>query len=82
VTDPMTLRLRNEEQLLAAVTSNREEFYRATLQPYKLRGYVEYLQSRSGWGDVKILWDTVVAVIFPRRIAVPTLKEILSKTVK
>ncbi|HEY6147197.1 MAG TPA: sugar transferase, partial [Thermoanaerobaculia bacterium] len=33
LTDPVTLRLRNEEELLASVGGNREAFYREVLQP-------------------------------------------------
>src|SRR6267378_8100842 len=40
ITDPMTLRLRNEEELLAEVTGDREHFYLRTLQPYKLNEYL------------------------------------------
>ena len=38
LTDPVTLRLRQEEVLLARVEGDREQFYLKTLQPFKLRG--------------------------------------------
>src|SRR6266545_6648202 len=57
ITDPLTLRLRNEEELLAKVKGDRERFYLATLQPFKLRGYLEYLQRRSWQNDMRILWS-------------------------
>jgi lipopolysaccharide/colanic/teichoic acid biosynthesis glycosyltransferase len=65
ITDPMTLQLRSEDRLLASVKHNRESFYTEVLQPLKLRGYVEYLQSRSWHGDLKVLQQTAVAVLFP-----------------
>ena len=77
ITDPMTLRLRNEETLLAGVEGDREQFYITTLQPYKLKGYLEYLRTRSWWDDVKVLWETSLAVLFPAKAPPPTVAEIL-----
>lgn len=79
ITDPVTLRLRNEEALLAEVQGDREQFYLEALQPYKLRGYIEYLSERSWWGDVKVLWKTCVAVVLPGKAPPPTIKEILTR---
>ena len=76
LTDPVTLRLRNEESLLAGVPGDREEFYLDTLQPFKLLGYAEYLQERSWRSDVRILLKTVRAVILPDKAPLPTLDEI------
>ena len=76
VTDPVTLRLRNEEQLLGAVEGDRERFYREELQPYKLIGYLAYLESRSWHSDLRLLLDTAVAVLRPGRTPVPTRDEI------
>ena len=78
ITDPMTLRLRNEEALLAEVKGEREQFYMELLQPFKLKGYLEYLRARSCWSDVKVLWQSGVAVIFPRTAPPPPLKEIFT----
>lgn len=82
ITDPMTLRLRNEEELLAAIEGDHEEFYLTILQPYKLAGYLEYLQDRSLWNDVKVLFSTLAAVIIPSRTPAPTLDEILTLSLK
>lgn len=76
ITDPMTLRLRNEESLMGTVEGNSERFYLETLQPFKLKGYLEYLQRRSWSGDVKVLCSTVVAVLVPSKAPPPTLEEI------
>jgi len=78
ITDPMTLRLRNEEALLAEVKGELEHFYMGLLQPFKLKGYLEYLRERSWWSDVKVLWQSGVAVIFPGTAPPPPLKEILN----
>jgi lipopolysaccharide/colanic/teichoic acid biosynthesis glycosyltransferase len=80
LTDPTTLRLRNEEALLSEVRGERERFYRAALQPFKLSGYLEYLLERSWWSDVKVLWKSGIVVLFPSQAPQPTVDEILSHT--
>lgn len=77
LTDPVTLRLRNEEALMAAVPeTERDEFYRRHLQPWKLRGYARYLDRRDAWTDLAVLGHTVVAVLFPGSQPPPTLDEL------
>jgi lipopolysaccharide/colanic/teichoic acid biosynthesis glycosyltransferase len=78
IADPMTLRLRNEEALLVEVEGDRERFYLETLVPFKLEGYLDYLQARSWRSDLKVLWQTVLAVAFPNKTPLPTLEEIQS----
>jgi lipopolysaccharide/colanic/teichoic acid biosynthesis glycosyltransferase len=78
LTDPVTLRLRNEEELLASVDGDREQFYRSRLLRWKLRGYSEYLDARDWMSDVAVLAKTALAVIKPDLIAPPTLAEIES----
>ncbi|MDT7605145.1 MAG: hypothetical protein QOF61_3142 [Acidobacteriota bacterium] len=78
LTDPVTLRLRNEESLLAEVRGDRERFYTDALQPFKLAGYAQYLRARSWRVDVKILCATALAVVLPRRAQPPTLEEVLA----
>jgi len=63
LTDPVTLRLRDEEALLARVGGDREHFYRETLQPLKLNGYAAYLRRRTWRSDLRVIWDTVLAVL-------------------
>ncbi|MCX5815386.1 MAG: polysaccharide biosynthesis protein [Proteobacteria bacterium] len=67
ITFPITLFLRDEEELLAQVKGDREEFYLKTLLPLKLQCYVEYIRSRSAWSDTKVILQTILAVIFPHR---------------
>jgi lipopolysaccharide/colanic/teichoic acid biosynthesis glycosyltransferase len=76
ITDPMTLRLRNEESLLAAVDMGREEFYLQRLQPYKLKGYRAYLERRNWRSDTRILCQTLIAVIFPSKVPAPPAEEL------
>lgn len=67
ITDPVTLRLRDEEVLLAGVDGDPERFYRERLLPEKLRQYLRYLETRTAWSDVEVLYQTVLAIVFPCR---------------
>lgn len=78
LTDPTTLRLRNEEALLAEVGGDREDFYLRVLQPVKLKGYLDYLEKRTWWTDVKVLSKTAAAVLLTRRPRTPKVSEIES----
>ncbi|MFZ2492693.1 MAG: sugar transferase [Thermoanaerobaculia bacterium] len=77
VTDPVTLRLRNEEALLSRV-EDPETFYTTSLQPLKLRGYIKYLQSRSPVQDVRVILITILASLFPKAVPAPTVREIFA----
>ena len=48
ITDPLTLKLRDEEKLMPDGETDPERFYLQTLQPFKLRGYLEYLSVARG----------------------------------
>lgn len=74
LTDPVTLQLRNEEGLLAQAT-DREDFYKKTLQPYKLRGYVDFVRTRTWKKDVSIIFRTIKAIVFPQTVRQPTIEE-------
>jgi lipopolysaccharide/colanic/teichoic acid biosynthesis glycosyltransferase len=65
ITDPVTLQLRSEEALLAQVKGDTETYYVSELLPLKLRGYVAYLKNRSWRSDVKVLVQTLGAVVNP-----------------
>ena len=66
ITDPVTLRLRSESELLAQIEGDTEEYYAKELQPAKLRGYVAYLEVRTWGTDLKVLLQTLAAVVVPR----------------
>jgi lipopolysaccharide/colanic/teichoic acid biosynthesis glycosyltransferase len=67
ITDPVTLRLRNEEELLSRVEGDRERYYLEKLQPYKLDGYAQYSAVRSWRSDVTVILETLLAVFIPSR---------------
>jgi lipopolysaccharide/colanic/teichoic acid biosynthesis glycosyltransferase len=71
ITDPVTIRLRNEEALLADVNGNYEDFYIKCLQPFKLQGYIDYLHNRSWWSDITVLCRTVLVIVWPSQTSQP-----------
>jgi lipopolysaccharide/colanic/teichoic acid biosynthesis glycosyltransferase len=66
ITDPVTLRLRSEAELLAQVGGDTEQYYANELQPSKLKGYVAYLEDRNWRSDFNVLLRTVAAVVLLR----------------
>lgn len=76
LTDPVTLRLRNEERLLASIEGDAQVFYRQVLLPYKLQGYAEYLRQRSAWSDLRVIVLTLLAILWPDRAPPPSREEI------
>jgi lipopolysaccharide/colanic/teichoic acid biosynthesis glycosyltransferase len=75
ITDPVTLRLRNEEQLLARVP-DKERYYREVIQPYKLRGYLNFVRDKSWKTDIRIVARTLKVVFFPQSVKAPSKDEL------
>ena len=75
MTDPATLRLRNEEQLLAAV-EDKEAFYTEILQPFKLRGWAECARQKTWRSDLSIILRTFKVILLPSAAAPPTIEEL------
>lgn len=81
ITDPVTLKLRNEELLMEMVGLDRETFYKRFLQPYKLRGSIEYLQVRTWKTDVYLIWQTLVVIFLPKSVLQPSAEELTKNLV-
>jgi len=77
ITDPVTIQLRNEEELLRCCPGSPETFYLESLQPYKLAGYLNYLGCRTWRTDLRVLCDSVLAIVFPGRARAPEVKDLL-----
>ena len=75
ITDPVALRLRNEEQLLASV-EDRETFYIEILLPFKLRGWAEYGRRQTWKTDLTILLYTFRVILLPHTAPPPTREEL------
>ena len=69
ITDPVSIRLRHEEALLDRVAGDRERYYRETLQPLKLRGYIRYRRERSWRRDLQVLLQTLLELLRSPRSA-------------
>ena len=65
LTHPVTLALRNEEELLSGQPGDPARFYLDKLVPYKLRGYLSYQRGRTWRSDLKVLVDTALVVVIP-----------------
>ncbi|REJ73516.1 MAG: sugar transferase [Acidobacteria bacterium] len=78
LTDPTTLRLRDEEILLArsAEKLGRDPatVYRERLLPLKLQLSARYLEKRSAGSDLRVLLGTLASIV--RRPRVPELEEL------
>lgn len=68
ITDPATIRYRNEEEILARAP-DPERAYREEVLPEKLRLYREYLRGASFSNDFKILAATLRVVLVPSAVS-------------
>jgi lipopolysaccharide/colanic/teichoic acid biosynthesis glycosyltransferase len=66
ITDPASIRFRNEEEILAAA-ADPEVTYRDVILPQKLALYEDYVRQRSFWGDIAIILKTIAAVGWGKR---------------
>jgi lipopolysaccharide/colanic/teichoic acid biosynthesis glycosyltransferase len=76
LTSQVTIELRNEEQLLAAVSGDRDRYYREYLLPYKLLGERDYVEARSWRTDLGVIAQTLVAIVRSDRVVPPTLQDV------
>lgn len=73
---PVTLAFRNEEEFLARAPGDPAAYYEEVLLPLKLRACVDYARSRTWQSDVKVLFDTVLAVAVPSLSPPPSLEDV------
>ena len=62
LTDYASIRYVNENELLAK-SDNPEQTYIQEIMPDKLKLNLKYVDEQSLWVDVKIMWQTVVAIV-------------------
>ena len=65
ITDPVTLTLRNEEAVLAEA-EDKERYYREVIQPYKLEGYIDYLEIKSVARDIGVILRTIKVMLWSK----------------
>ncbi|MBZ0112986.1 MAG: sugar transferase [Thermoanaerobaculia bacterium] len=68
ITDPVTIWLRNEEELLSR-SDTPEIYYRDELLPRKLVGYIDYLDHRRWWTDLGVLVTSVWRILVPVKVS-------------
>ena len=68
LTDPATLAMRNEEELLAC-TRDPESYYAGTLLPAKMRCSAKYMRRRTWASDVCVLFRTAARLLSIRALA-------------
>ena len=81
LSDPVTLQLRNEEAYLSKV-DDKETFYKEVIQPYKLEESIKYLETKSFYNDLIVIFQTFKVIIFPGKAPQPTLEEVKLKKVE
>ncbi|HPJ76940.1 MAG TPA: sugar transferase, partial [Clostridia bacterium] len=62
ITDNASIQFRNEEEILAN-SEDPIETYKNEILPEKLDFYISYAETRTFWGDIKIILKTVKKVI-------------------
>lgn len=65
ITDPASIYYRNEEELLAQA-DDPMACYRDQVLPHKLDLYEEYVRTRTFWGDIYLIFKTIMRVLFPK----------------
>jgi len=78
ITSHATLNFRNEEELLAPLTSEEvEDVYLKTIMPVKLEMELEYLRRASFRSDMDIIFETMLLIVRPREDGNELLKQTL-----
>lgn len=62
ISDPASIKFRNEEELLSQ-SENPEAFYKNDILPQKLTLYESYVEEQSFFGDIKLIIQTIFAVL-------------------
>jgi lipopolysaccharide/colanic/teichoic acid biosynthesis glycosyltransferase len=62
ITDPASIEFRNENELLEKA-SDPERFYIENVMPKKLDLNIQYLERKSSWNDVKVIFQTLAAIL-------------------
>lgn len=57
ITDPASIKFRNENELMGKA-ENPEDFYVKVIMQEKIKLYLEYVQTRSFWNDINIIFKT------------------------
>ena len=65
ITDPASIRFRNENELMAAA-DDPESYYIHVIMQEKIKLYLEYVQNASFWYDIKLIFQTLRVIVTER----------------
>ena len=65
ITDPASIRFRNENELLEKA-EDPETYYIEVIMQEKLKLYLEYVENASFWYDIKLIFQTFLVIIKER----------------
>jgi lipopolysaccharide/colanic/teichoic acid biosynthesis glycosyltransferase len=69
ITDPASIYYRNEEKLLSQI-DDPIAFYRDHVLLHKINLYENYIETRSFFGDIYIIFKTIFSLIFPEHFSI------------
>ncbi len=73
MTDFASLRFKDEGEILCGSPDPDKDYFEK-IHPEKMRLSLEYVRNRTFWLDCKIVWETIVAVLFSRTSGGPPSK--------
>ena len=62
ITDPASIKFRNENELLEQV-EDPEKYYIEVIMQEKIQLYLDYVANHSLWGDIKLIFRTIRAIL-------------------
>ena len=62
ITDPASIRYRNENELLEKA-DNPDQYYIEVIMQDKIKLYLEYVQNHSFWNDIRLIFQTFAVII-------------------
>ena len=62
ITDPASIRYRNENELLGKA-EDPEQYYIDVVMQEKIKLYLEYVEQHSFWYDIKLIFQTFLVII-------------------
>ncbi len=65
ITDPASLKFRNENDLLAKA-ENPEKYYIEKIMPEKIKISIDYINKRNFFADLKVIFNTVFSVFLKK----------------
>lgn len=65
ITDPASIKFRNESELIAQA-EDPEKYYIDVIMQEKIKLYLEYVNNRSFWGDIGLIFKTLWVIVDER----------------